>query len=220
MLAFCRVEEQESLDLDSDMNRERYCVEQVDAIFDEVYFVGESTTAHLYKAGIERSHILVPSTGTLTLSANILNERVGASDLNIPHALNKCGANTVIITIGLNRCGGFNEKEFKTYYSKLIDEIALISPNTRIILQSVFPVTQDFSASTENSITNERIDLINSWTEELCDKYMLQYLDTQSVLKDAKGNLVEEYCVGDGVHLTEKAYRVILEYIGQRLYFE
>lgn len=178
----------------------------------KIYFVGESTTAHFFKGGIDRSHILVPSSATLTLGSDILQISVGDKNLTIPEAVKDANAEILIITIGTNNASNFTEKQFKTFYGKLIAAIKESSPSTKIILQSSFPVTKEYSDN-GNAITNESIDRNNEWTKELAKEYDLKYLDTQSILKNGSSALIEEYCNGDGVHLTAQAYKAIIQYI-------
>ncbi len=179
---------------------------------DKIYFVGESTTAHFFKGGIDRSHILVPSSATLTLGSDILQILVGDNQLTIPEAVKDANAEILIITIGVNNAARFSEKEYKTFYSKLINAIIEKSPSTKIIIQSTFPVTQYYSDQGK-AITNADIDRNNQWAKELAEQYSLRYLDTQSILKNSDGAMIEEYSNGDGVHMNEIAYTAIIQYI-------
>jgi lysophospholipase L1-like esterase len=179
---------------------------------DKIYFVGESTTAHFFKGGIDRSHILVPSSATLTLGSDILQITVGDKKLTIPDAVADANAEILILTIGINNASRFGESQYKAFYGKLIKAIKEYSPSTKIIIQSSFPVTAEYSAS-GTVITNEAIDQNNKWAKEIAKQYGLRYLDTQSILKNSNGALIDEYCNGDGVHLTEEAYIEIIRYI-------
>lgn len=179
---------------------------------DKIYFVGESTTSHFFKGGIDRSHILVPSSATLTLGSDILTILVGEDELTIPEAVRKVNAEILILTIGVNNASRFSEKQYKTFYGKLIAAIKEASPNTKIIIQSTFPIEKYFSDQ-EKAITNDAIDRNNKWAKEIAEEYGLKYLDTQSILKNDDGALKEGYGNGDGVHLNEKAYEAIIHYI-------
>lgn len=179
---------------------------------DKIYFVGDSTTYHFFKGGIDRSHLLVPESGTLMLASDILDVTVGTSGLTIPEAIKKNGAEIVIITIGVNGADTFTEVKYKTYYQKLINGIEEVSPDTEIILQSVFPVA-DWYSEKDNNISNEGIDTLNSWAKELAAEKGLRYLDTQSILKNENGAQKEAFGEGDGVHMNEEAYVKIVKYI-------
>ena len=178
---------------------------------DKIYFAGESTTAHIFKGGIERSHILVPSSGTCKLSPEITQITVGETGLTIPEAVQSAGAEIVILNYGINNSANFKEIQFKTYYEKLINAIKDASPDTIIIIQSVYPVTKSYSDS--SSITNDILDKINVWAKEVALDNGLPYLDVQSILKDSNNALKQEYAAEDGYHLNEDAYSEIIKYI-------
>lgn len=181
---------------------------------DVVYFLGDSTTLHFWKGGIDRSHLLVPESGTLMLGSDILSikisNKVTGKEVTFCEAAEEIKPKILIITVGVNGAANFTEKSYKTYYKKLINGIKDASPNTKIILQSVFPVTSEYSAS---AITNEAIDKLNDWVKEIAVDCSLHYLDTQSILKNANGAMIEEYSEGDGVHMKSNAYDEIIKYI-------
>ena len=178
----------------------------------KIYFVGDSTTYHFIKGGIDESHILVPSSYTLTLTSDITSITVGNKGLTIANAIKDAGCEIVIITIGVNGADNFTEIKYKTYYQKLIDDIQLASPQTKIIIQSVFPVTKDYSEE-NNGVSNWGIDRLNKWAQDIADEKSLYYLDTQSILKDDTGSQYERYSVKDGVHMNSDAYKAIINYI-------
>ena len=102
-----------------------------------------------------------------------------------------------------------SEEEFKYCYGKLIRAVREASPDTLLVLQSIFPVREDCAV-----LSNRQIDRANGWVQDLAADYDLPYLDTQSVLKNENGALRADYCnADDGIHLTASAYRAILDYI-------
>ncbi len=179
---------------------------------DKLYFVGDSTTYHFFKGGIDKSHILVPKSLTLMLNSEIDEITVGDTDLTIAQALKQNNAEIVIITVGVNGADSFTEIKYKTYYKKLINAIMEESPDTVIILQSVFPVTKDYSDEGKG-ITNAGIDRLNTWVKEIAFDEGLSYLDTQSILKNADGAQIMDYSEEDGVHMNAQAYTAIIDYI-------
>ena len=183
-----------------------------DGYINKIYFVGDSTTLHFHKGGIDRSHILVPKSGTLMLDSSILTLAVTEDGLNIPNALKAAGAEIVIITVGVNGADNFSEIAYKTYYKKLINAIKETSPNTKIILQSVFPVEHAFSEK-ENGISNQGIDRLNGWAKEIAVDCSVRYLDTQSVMKDGNGAMIPAHSEEDGTHMNALAYEKIIKYI-------
>jgi len=179
---------------------------------DRIYFVGDSTTLHFWKGGVDRSHILVPDSDTLQLTSNINNEIMKNTGLTISKSLKDLEAEIVILTLGVNGADRFTELKYKTYYKKLINDIKTESPDTVIIIQSVFPITK-WKNDENIGITNAGIDRLNEWCKEIAFDEELYYLDTQSVLKDKNGAQIEEYNNGDGIHMNNEAYEAILQYI-------
>ena len=119
----------------------------------------------------------------------------------------------VIITIGLeNGVAHCSKEKFQEYYSKIIDALKSSSPETKIILQSVFPTSKKVSKDTP-SISNQKISSANSWIAELAQSKSVRYLNTASALADSKGNLKSEYDSGDGIHLNSDGYTAVLDYI-------
>lgn len=118
----------------------------------------------------------------------------------------------MVITLGMNGISFMDETSFKTVYSELIQKILEQSPNTKIILQSIFPAAQ---SGNENyaSITQDMINTGNVWVSEVAKECGVYYLDTEEVLKDENGYLRAEYSVGDGIHISRDGYLAILQYI-------
>ena len=186
---------------------------------DKIYFVGDSTTYHFFKGGVDRSHLLVPpDERTLWLQSDILDIVVTEDGETITDALKAADAEIVIITLGVNGAADYTEREYKTYYKKLINAISQESPNTVIILQSIFPVTKDYSDN--HRITNAIIDKMNGWVRDIAFDCGVKFLDTQTILKDENGAQKEEYGEDDGIHMNAEAYKAILEYIRTHSIYE
>ena len=116
----------------------------------------------------------------------------------------------MVITLGVDYGVYYyrNKPEvFRHYYEKLLDAVHEASPDTVLILQSVFPV-----ASSSAVITNEMIDNANGIIRSIAARRGLVFVDQKPVLADAQGFLRAEYCSSeDGIHLTASAYEAILK---------
>ena len=85
------------------------------------------------------------------------------------------------------------------------------SPDTVLVLQSIFPV-----AKSCNVITNEMIDRANEIVRAIAADRGLVFVDQKPVLADAEGYLRDEYCSSeDGIHLTASAYDAILNKLSE-----
>lgn len=190
-----------------------------------IVFIGDSTTAHLRSRGVleggtDTKQVWCPSNNTLLLTSEIASLKIVYPDtgeeLTIGQAAQAKKPAFVIVTVGINGVIAFSKNTglFENCYQLLIDTIRQSSPDTVLMLQSVFPVSAGCDSFSVNAASvNECIDLINKSVRKLCRENGLHYLDTQSVLKGSDNMMLPEYDNGDGIHLTKNGYQVILEYI-------
>ncbi|MBR5124426.1 MAG: hypothetical protein IKU90_04780 [Clostridia bacterium] len=186
---------------------------------DKIIFVGDSLTAHLINRGV-----LTGGTGTkqvwraennmMNLNSEITSAKIiypeTGEKMTVAEAAALAKPEIMVITLGTDWGVSYlSESEFKTCYAALVKDIQAASPDTKIILQSIFPVTEDCVA-----LNNIKIDTANGWVWDVAAENGCRYLDTQSVLKDGTGCLKKEYCSSaDGIYLNKEAYEVILAYI-------
>ncbi len=191
---------------------------------DSLTFVGDSLTAHLINRGVltggqTTQQVWKTENNMLNLNSEVTSSKIilpGTGErMTIAQAAKVAKPSILIITLGTDWGVSYlTETEFKDCYSKLVNEIKAASPSTKIILQSIFPVT-DFCPN----LSNDKIDTANKWVKAIAADTGCRYLDTQSVLKDENNNLKSEYCnSNDGIHLGANAYEVILEYIRTHAY--
>lgn len=195
---------------------------------DSFIFLGESTTYHLKSRGVlsggaDTKQVWGPDGGTVTLDASIGSLRIRYPEtgelLPLSEALARRRPDYLLLCFGLNGAPAKvrqGAEAFRLCYRILLDQVREASPQTRIILQSAFPVAENMDMSAYSlslDQLNEAIDTINQWTLELAEEYGIRYLNTAEILKDDRGRLKIEYQTGDGHHLTAKAYLKILDYI-------
>lgn len=194
---------------------------------DKIVFLGDSTTYGLSYYGIVRPDQVWTgandegdgTNGTLSLYLNTHNTKIYYPDescaLTIGEAAAKKKPEYLVITLGLNGGVGdyFEEKQFKASYRKIIESVQANSPDTKIILQNIFPVAPNIDSEKYPTITNSRINLANVWVLDLAKEYGLKYLDSRAALTDADGNMKLEYQSGDGIHMTPDALRSLIVYM-------
>lgn len=191
---------------------------------DSLTFVGDSLTAHLISRGV-----LTGGTATTQVwrtESNMLNLKPGITAqtvifpgpgtqtgtlMTVAEAAALAKPKILIITLGTDwGVAYFDKKEdFVACYADFIRGIMEASPETAIVVQSIFPVTEDCRV-----LSNAQIDRANGWIKSMVAEIGCYYLDTQSVLKDENGYLKAEFCNStDGIHLGVKGYEAILAYI-------
>ena len=184
-----------------------------------IIFVGDSLTAHLINRGVLTGGTDTKQVWRCEHNMMNLNSEVPAAKILYPgtgekmtvaQAAGVAKPEIMIITLGTDWGVSYlSESEFKACYSDLIKDIQKASPKTEIILQSIFPVTAGCV-----TLDNSKINTANKWVKAIAAENDCHYLDTQSILKDDKGNLKAEYCNStDGIHMGANAYVAILEYI-------
>ena len=195
---------------------------------DRMIFFGESTTAHLRSRGVltgrtSTKQVWADTGGTKTLSSKITSEKIvypeTGESLTIAEACAKAQPEYLVLSFGLNGISGFisNKSSYVNAYNKLIRAVQEASPNTKIILQSVYPVcdgkgSQAFGVDV--ATLNAHIQTLNTWLPEIAASHEnVRIADTASVLKNADGQLVSSYNNDDGIHLTASAYEAILAYL-------
>ena len=202
---------------------------------DSLIFLGESTTAHLKSRGVlskgrHTEQVWADESGTMRLGPKIATQTIiypkTGEKMTIAEAVALEKPTYTVLSFGLNGILGFSEKSetYERYYQSLIDIIQRASPKTSIILQTVYPVTapqnaSDWHFSQSPEEINERIERINQSLPRIAATNTgVMVVDSASILKDENGQLKPQYCIGDGIHLTEDAYRAVLTYLRTHAY--
>ncbi len=202
-----------------------------------LFFFGESTTAHLARTGgvldqaSMRWHVWKDASGTRRLDRRTPNSPVEcqlpSGDIQtIPftEAVKRTQPDILVLSFGLNGITGFlkNKNAFTDSYASLIQSVKEASPNTKIILQSVYPVCRADAFALSLEELTAGIQTVNSWIVELAEHFEnVRYADTASVLQNEHGQLKAEYDnSGDGIHLTNRAYQEILWYLRTHAWVE
>ena len=186
---------------------------------DKIIFVGDSLTAHLINrevltGGTNTKQVWRCENNMMNLNSEITSAKIiypGTGEkMTIAEAAGKAKPEIMVITLGTDWGVSYlSESEFKSCYAGLVQAIQKASPKTKIILQSIFPVT----AACVN-LDNTKIDTANKWVKAVAAENGCRYLDTQSILKNDKNCLKDNYCnSSDGIHMGKEAYVAILEYI-------
>lgn len=187
------------------------------SFLDSLTFLGDSTTAHMQqRSPLRTEQIWATKNRYLNLDSRITNARIVAPDTGEEETVATVAARLhpayLVVTLGIDY-GIYYYRDkpntFRFYYEKLLDAVQSASPDTVLILQSVFPV-----AKSSTGITNEMIDNANTVIRAIADDRNLVYVDQKPVLADSEGFLRAEYCFSeDGIHLTSSAYDAILKHL-------
>ena len=132
--------------------------------------------------------------------------------LRMPESVYQLKPAKVFLMIGTNDVGD-NKPEHEIVHNidQIITAIQANSPDTKIYLESIYPVSVLRHKKIRKIIvgkrTNEKIRSINEKLKNLAQEKGIPYIDVHSHLADEKGNIRLEYTV-EGLHLTVPGYRV------------
>ena len=192
---------------------------------DNMIFFGESTTAHLRARGVlsggtETKQVWADASNTRMLSSRITSEPIvyppTGESITVAEACKQEKPAYLVLSFGLNGIANFyqNKTQYVNNYGRLIAAIQAASPETKIILQTVYPVSNAEHFGVDVATLNGYIDTLNGWLPEIAAKYEnVRIADTASVLRAADGTLLPSCDNGDGIHLTTQAYEAILNYL-------
>ncbi len=187
---------------------------------DRIVFLGDSTTygigwyyRHGYPDLCPPAQIWTPSNGTMTLayyeSARILFPATGEK-LPIADCARKARPDILIVTLGTNGLSLLDEAGFREKYRSLVLEVREASPNTEIIINSIYPVADSWEG--QSYINNKKIDAANLWAEAAAEELGCRFLYSHEAL-EADGRLPENRQNGDGLHLNGEAFGQVMAYI-------
>ncbi len=185
-------------------------------------FLGDSNTAHLSNYGlVDDSNIWTGSERYLTLEPDICRKCIVYPDtgeeLTVADAARLKKPDFMVITLGTDGAMSLDKEGFRLSYISLIESIRAASPNTEIILQSIFPVRMGEVNIRFNdpSSANKCFEQSNMFISEIADEYGLIYIDTYSIMTDSDGMLRTEYNTDhlDGYHLNRAGLSAMLDFI-------
>lgn len=180
---------------------------------DQFVFLGDSTTHGLgYYNVVDPNQVWTPKSGTLTLAlwdtATIVYPE-DKTEISIAEAVAKKKPAYMLVTLGVNGVSFMDEATFTKTYTALVNTIKQQSPDTKIILNSIYPIAvADYSG-----ITNEKINTANTWIEKLAVDTGVRYLDSESAVKDSTGMMPMDISNDKKLHMNEKGYKLVIKYL-------
>jgi hypothetical protein len=190
---------------------------------DKFIFVGDSTALYYvmnkvitgkqlwHKEGVSLETIF-----TQTIYINHID-----SKLTLVDVMEKNKPAKILLSLGTNSVSTMEIDYFIEKYEQLLKDIKEVSPNTLIIVQSIFPVAASLDDAGKG-LNNDKINKMNYRLLELCSKLDIPFLNTAEALKDEKGQLKNGYyrtsTNENGVHLSEEGNKVAMQYFKTHAY--
>ena len=193
---------------------------------DKLTFICDSPTYWMWPWGLleggeDSNSIWTGPEGTMTLayqSTYCILDPYDNVEKPIRQVVEEHKPEYLIIALGINGISFMDEEEFKADYSDLVSDILEISPDTKLICQSIYPITPAYRWW--GDITNVMITEANSWILEIAEEYGVPYLDTFSVLLGEDGHAKRELMGSDGLHPNYEGLKTVLQYIRTHKYRE
>lgn len=194
---------------------------------DKLTFLGDSTTYGLkyygvLSAGKNTTQVWTPQSGTLALFnqsiATIVYPETG-EEITIVDAVTRRQPEYLVITLGVNGVATMDETAFKSDYTKLVQSVQAASPDTKIICNSIYPVTPTYEAK-GLGIDNAKIVTANGWIKQVAEACGVKYCNSASAIANESGAMPDELCndVDEGLHMNEAGYAKVLEYLRTHAY--
>lgn len=116
----------------------------------------------------------------------------------------------VFILIGTNDLvySGLDNDGIKNNIEEIINKIYEKNSNTKIYLESIYPVNTSLNKEIVETRTNDNIKNLNNKIEKICDNNKCTYINMYDNLTDKNGNMKRIYTV-DGLHLNKIGYKAV-----------
>ena len=182
--------------------------------FDDTVFVGDSISYGIasYKY-LTFDHVFAKiglHQGTALSSSCVYTSKT--QSYTIFEALKMAKPGKVIVTLGINAIYNYKQDSFYDQYEELINKIKAATPDSKIIIQSIFPVAQYWANNNGKPDYNKYIAYANQKLYTLAENNDCYFLYTYEKLTDENGYLLTQYS-GDGIHLSRDGYTAVFDYI-------
>ena len=192
------VNEQEIIKLNSRLERlERYTYNK-----ESIVFLGDSITSRCDLDKYFPNYNVYNSGIAGNMTKDILD--------NMENRVFAYNPTKVFILIGTNDLvySGLDNDGIKNNIEEIINKIYEKNSNTKIYLESIYPVNNSINKEIVETRTNDNIKDLNNKIEKICNNNKCTYINMFDNLTDKNGNMKRIYTV-DGLHLNKIGYKVI-----------
>ena len=192
------VNEQEIIKLNSRLERlERYTYNK-----ESIVFLGDSITSRYDLDKYFPNYNVYNSGIAGNMTKDILE--------NMENRIFTYNPTKVFILIGTNDLvySGLDNDGIKNNIEEIINKIYEKNNNTKIYLESIYPINTSLNKEIVEIRTNDNIKDLNNKIEKMCDNNKCTYINMYDDLTDKNGNMKRIYTV-DGLHLNKIGYKVL-----------
>lgn len=114
----------------------------------------------------------------------------------------------LFILTGINDISqDFTDEQIISNYRQILDRVKTDSPNTKIYVESILPINNDFARYKKLTGKEQQVISYNKALKRLCKQEKVKFLDIHSSFGDENGKLKKEITT-DGLHLNEAGYTI------------
>lgn len=187
---------------------------QGDSYLKKFLFLGDSRTVAMAHYGfVEEEQILaIDGLSHVNAQTTLFEDAETGKSITMEKKVRQEQPEYILVSFGVNGVAYLDEESFMEEYESMIAMLKNASPDSKIILHSILPVSSIMEEE-DPRLNNKAIDNYNTLLFELAERTHIYFLNTAEALKDEDGMLKDEYDSGDGLHYTQSAYEVIFDYL-------
>lgn len=125
-------------------------------------------------------------------------------------ALQAPDAKKVYVLLGLNGLPGYDNDYHIQFYYQLVDRLKATYPDAVIYVQSLTPMTP--GSEYHKRFTSQKIQEFNALIKKMAEEKGVYYLAVDEAVRDANGNLNQDYAAADGLHMVTSGHKAMLQY--------
>ncbi len=148
----------------------------------------------------------------LPVNSNVEHPTINGESVTVAQGLKQLGAKNAIIMPGQTDISGYSPEQFIDNLKLLVYEIRQANPDITIWLESVPPGIEDRYTKPNNG----KIFSYNLAMYKFCLQYDIPFLDVAYPLRNAKGDLTENFCLDTetyGFHISDEGCEKWIDFI-------
>ena len=181
--------------------------------FDNTLFLGDSRTVALQANGFIKAENTFAVNGISHISflTQEFTDSVTGVTGDIFSIVRERKPDRIYVALGVNGVAFIEKSTFISRYEELIDGLMEASPESKIIVQCILPVSETNYTGGNPNLNNQNIDAMNAELLSLAERKGIFYLDIAYLLKDADNGLAAVYDSGDGLHFSFTGYSTVYD---------
>ena len=179
----------------------------------ETVFIGDSRTKGLLSYEFlppEQVYAIDGSTQKTIRDEEFIQLSPDGEYLSVEEAVKERQPRRIVVAFGVNAIPVMDEKTFIKEFDILLEELTEASPNSKIVIQSILPVSW-WKYQEIPLLTNEAIEQYNQLLGAYCVENGYAFFDISGYFQDEEGCLAQRYDGGDGLHFRRSFYEKYME---------